>query len=192
MEGLGFPFFIFLAWLFFSLFRQAVHRQGGAGTPRRPQVPRAPESGEGATFDFFDVLRELERARDQQARPRPLPDAKPRRAPEARLHRLPVSTDEEASFRDESSAADLELARATRAEVSLDEESEDAARRRLEAIERRDRPRTAADHAAFDARIRAAPAPESAPGEAEAGTARLRSAFVWSELLGPPKALRND
>ncbi|HEX6644129.1 MAG TPA: hypothetical protein VF037_05600 [Gemmatimonadales bacterium] len=197
MEGLGFPVFIFLAWLFFSLFRQAAQGQGRSEKPRRPPVPRPPESGEGTTFDFFDVLRELERARGQQARgeqarPVALPDAMPRRALETRIRRIPDAADEESSFREEASVEDLEVSRSARAEVSLDQASEETARRRREAAERRDRPRTAADHAAFDARIRSAPAPAADPSEPGPAASRLRSAFVWAELLGPPKALRDD
>ena len=81
---------------------------------------------------------------------------------------------------------------AAREEVSLDNASEAAARRRREAAERRDRPRTPADHATFDARIRAeSEKPVPAPPKLES-IQRLRSALVWNELLSPPVSLRDE
>lgn len=62
-------------------------------------------------------------------------------------------------------------------------------RRRIAAAESRQGALTRADHARFDARIRAEPErrPPAAPGLT---TATLRRAFVWREILGPPVALR--
>jgi hypothetical protein len=81
---------------------------------------------------------------------------------------------------------------AAREEVSLDTASEAAARRRREVAARRERPRPPADHAAFDARIRAE-AEQAAPTAPKLdGAARLRSAIIWNELLSPPVALRDE
>jgi hypothetical protein len=83
-------------------------------------------------------------------------------------------------------------ARAAREEVDLDLQSIEVARRRREAVAERERPRTAVDHAAFDARIRAQPADATAVALPTARPASLREAMIWREILGPPRALSDE
>jgi hypothetical protein len=71
-----------------------------------------------------------------------------------------------------------------------DEEAEAVVQRRIKSAEARNRPLDSADHASFDQSIRA-------PVNAAAGPPRLtvqglRDAFVWREILGPPKSLQDE
>ena len=200
MDGLGFPFFVLIAWVVFSVIRSAAKAAGELEKKRPPPPDTLPTSLPGASPDFLEMLRELERA----SRGRQRPDAPPHPVPPRMPPRRPASAPQQASAprRGPPPEQDPEfienvqtLEVASREEVSLDTASEAAARRRREAAEQRDRPRTAADHAAFDARIRAEPAKTAAPPPAAPalqGVARLRSAMIWNELLGPPVSLRDE
>lgn len=187
MDGLGFPFFVLIAWVIFSVIRSAAKAAGELEKKPPPAGGPQPTSLPGMNQDFLEMLRELERAsRGQRTDPPPRP-VPPRPVPPRRVN-LPAPA-RQTEFAEEGRSLEV----AAREEVSLDATSEAAARRRREAAERRDRPRTAADHAAFDARIRAEPegAPAT-PAPMLEGAARLRSALVWSELLSPPVSLRDE
>lgn len=179
MEGFGFPLFVFIAWIVFSVIRGAAkaagelqRKQGGAGTPLPKSLP-------GMNPDFLEMLRALERARQPETTP-------PRR--------LPVSAGADAANVDEEARSlEVEVRRPAREEVSLDSASELAIRRRREAAARRELPRTAADHAAFDARIRAeADKTAATAAPVPAATARLQHALIWNEILGRPVSLRDE
>jgi len=71
--------------------------------------------------------------------------------------------------------------------VDRDDEAERVVEARLRAAERRDRTHTEADHRSFHDRI-TEPAAPAAPVQAGKGSARLRQAIIWREILGPPKA----
>ncbi len=89
--------------------------------------------------------------------------------------------------RSESEAiAALERKR-SRVEVDQDDEAEAIVQRRIREAEARNQPHSARDHAKFDAEVRA-PADRAAAGPRFA-PANLRQAFIWREILGPPKAL---
>lgn len=77
--------------------------------------------------------------------------------------------------------------RAMAAEVDYDTEVAEIARKRREVAERRNQAITAADHRAFDERIRRRDAPAPVAG---APRLPLREAMLWREILGPPVALR--
>ncbi|MGE5926896.1 MAG: hypothetical protein ACM357_06060 [Gemmatimonadota bacterium] len=198
MDGLGLPLLALIAWVIFGVIRNAA-RAAGELEKRPPPPPDAlQKSLPGMNPDFLEMLRELERASRGQQRPepavppapRPAPVPRPAARPGAPPPRRAIPAPEELPEFVEN-VESLEVA--AREEVSLDAASEAAARRRREAAERRDRPRTAADHAAFDARIRAEPEKAPASGTpALEGVARLRSALVWNELLGPPVSLRDE
>jgi len=154
----------FLVWVF------QVLRAGGQGGVRRgpgpqPRVPRPdPTQREGQQLD--QMLRQLEtRLSQQQARRgKPAPRARPRIA-------------------DAGEAASLE------APVDREAEAEALERKRLAEVAARDDALTDADHAAFEARVRAQDAAAKAPIHRLAAR-QLRDAFVWSEILGPPIGLR--
>ncbi len=81
-------------------------------------------------------------------------------------------------------------AREIRAVVDHDEEAEALLERRLAVFEEHNRPRTMADHRAFDARIR--PAPAAILKKTPRFTAdQIRQAIIWREIIGPPHALRD-
>lgn len=78
--------------------------------------------------------------------------------------------------------------RPPRVEYDADEGAEEVVRRRIVAAESRNRALNAADHEAFDQRRMKAEATAAAP-VARFPAQRLRDAFIWREVLGPPKAL---
>ena len=82
------------------------------------------------------------------------------------------------------------VAREIRAVVDHDEEAEALLERRLAVFEEHNRPRTMADHRAFDAKIRSAPA--AVLKKTPRFTAhQIRQAIIWREILGPPLARRD-
>jgi hypothetical protein len=84
------------------------------------------------------------------------------------------------------------VVREPRALVDHDDEAAALLQRRLTAAEERNRPLTLADHRAFDARIRQAPAKVSSRARSKSrfSAEQIRQAIVWREILGPPIALR--
>lgn len=84
------------------------------------------------------------------------------------------------------------VVRAERQEIDHDAASIEAARRRRAAAERRNTGRGAGDHAAFDARIRQEPVDHTAVALDNPRTIRLREAFIWREVLGPPVSMRDE
>jgi hypothetical protein len=179
VEGLGFPLFVFLAWVVFSILRGAAKSAGELQRKQRGSARPLPESLPGINADFLEMLRQLERARGgAEPAPRQLPTPRPEDEPE---------------FVENVQSLEGEVRRPAREEISLDSASEQAIRRRREAAARRDMPRTAADHAAFDARVRAEPDKTATAGATPpAATARLQHALIWNEILGRPVALRDE
>lgn len=211
----GFVVFAAIAWMVLNTVREAMKqlpggkRPDGPGGPlSRPGAPGAGRNRFGLPGSFADAspgLRELldaienAKARAEGApvrqrvsqvpqlpaevRPqRPAPGRPRPPAPEVGLEGAPSEVFEDAG-----------PVRRRRERVDLDEESAEVARRRREAVARREAGRTAADHPAFDARIRqepadvtavAVPPPRSYPD--------LRQALIWREILSPPKSLRDD
>ena len=194
MEGLGFPFFVLIAWVVFSVIRSAAKAAGDLEKKRPPPTGTLPTSLPGSNPGFLEMLRQLERAsRGQPAQQAPRPAPAPRSTPTTRSvpapgRARPLARTERPEFTEDVRSLEV----SSREEVSLDTASEAAARRRREVAARRERPRTAADHAAFDARIRAEPAEPAEAAATTEGVARLRSALVWSELLSPPVSLRDE
>ena len=114
------------------------------------------------------------------------PPVQPPRRPAAQPAEFTEDTTSLEDMREE-----IAPARVAREEVDLDLESIEVARRRREAVAERERPRTAVDHAAFDARIRAEPdATAVAPPAARHAT--MREAMIWREILGPPRGLSDE
>jgi hypothetical protein len=71
--------------------------------------------------------------------------------------------------------------------VDQDEGIEAVVARRLREAEARNRPLSAADHVAFDKIVRQGDLTAAAPRRYPTG--QLRQAFIWREILGPPKSL---
>ncbi|HEU4827585.1 MAG TPA: hypothetical protein VFT04_00175, partial [Gemmatimonadales bacterium] len=178
----------FIAWVVFSVVRSAAKAAGELEKKQRPPVGPLPKSLPGMNPDFLEMLRQLERASRGAGgapEPHPVPASGPRRLP------APAPA-EEPEFVEDVKSLEVVVRRAEREEVSLDSASELAARRRRETAARRERPRTEADHAAFDARIRAEPDATAVEAPKLEGAQRLRHALIWNELLGPPVSLRDD
>jgi hypothetical protein len=81
----------------------------------------------------------------------------------------------------------LDQASRIRTVVDQDDAVEAVVARRLREVEARNRPISAADHAAFDKSIRQGDGP-AAPGT-RFDADRIRQAYIWKEILGPPKSL---
>ena len=194
----GFVIIVAVAWMVLNAVREATKKlpggqwPGGSGGPRspRPGARRTrlelPESFADASPGLRDLLDAIENAKTRAEGGRvERPVSRP-----AAARTLPAPEPEMVS---EEVFEDARPVRRQRERVDLDESSADVARRRREAVARREAGRTDADHTAFDARIRqepadatrvAVPAPESRPD--------LRQALVWREILSPPRSLRDD
>ena len=194
----GFFILIAIAWMVFSAIREAMQKlpkDPGAGhgpsPPRPPGQPRRerprielPESFADASPGLRDLLDALEAAR----RPVPVP-----RAPQPIVLQEPETPEfHEDTTSLEEIRAERAPQRVAREEVDLDLESIEVARRRREAAARREVPRTQADHAAFDARIRQEPADATAVAMPARPALSMRDAMIWREILNPPPALRDD
>ena len=85
------------------------------------------------------------------------------------------------------------VVRTPRRIVSRDAEAEAVVRRRLAVAEEHSRALTLADHRAFDAKIRQAPAKVRSKTRSKTfvSAEQIRQAIVWREVLGPPLALRD-
>lgn len=84
------------------------------------------------------------------------------------------------------------VVREARVAVDYDDEAKAVVARRRAVATEHNRPRTLADHRAFDAKIRQAPATVSsrASSKSRFSAEQVRQAIVWREILGPPIALR--
>ena len=178
-------------WLLFNLFgrkRKSLDpkdrptaRPGVHPPVRLPSTGSDPTQMEGARLQ--DLLRELGKTLDTAAgqRGRPVPGRLP----------APKRVEPPRSLEATTEARSLEedVQRPTRAVVDADDEAEAIVARRIAAAEANARPLEAADHLAFDARIRQEPA--DATGTKGYSMRRLRDAVVWSEILGPPVSLRD-
>jgi hypothetical protein len=142
--------------------------------PTRPKSELDPTQREGARLQ--DLLRDLGRTLDQAAGPAG-------RRPDRALPRA-----EEVEPREQS--LDVEPSRRERPVVDQDDQAEAIVAKRLEEASDHGRPLSAADHVAFDQRIRQMPADKTAVRVYT--PAQLRDAIVWREILGPPVALRDD
>lgn len=188
-----------------------VSKAGKKGTGVAPPVPPRDAGTTTATqeegFSLEAVLREIERVkRDAETRsappvPKQVPPPKQsawakakaarKAAPPLRSDRLKDVQDERGPLGRQSSvrlpSAESDEASRFPEAVDLDQEAEEVVQRRLREVEARNRPLTDEDHQRFDTEIRRA-------GQEQAGRSRftaqqLRDAFVWREILGPPKAL---
>ncbi len=192
----GFSGLIFLAIVYAVLSIVSKAQKGKRGTPARP-------SSKGNTW-YPDVLADHVRTTGTQAEGARLQELlkamegvkqQAARGPSGREAAYPLPGAEEVEERES-----LEIQRApyvrpdrpapTGNVVDYDDEANALVQRRIREAEERNRPRTRADHAAFDARIR--------QKKVVAGTGvpdhiqQLRDAVVWKEILGKPVSLRDE
>lgn len=194
MEGLG---LLFLLWIVGQILEKVRGRQQPPTEERLPEVALPPTSrrGEPVSAESAEEAwqRELEelfgvpssRGPTGRRAPEPLPPAEEVEERET-LETLDSLEEEERLIsldeRVEERPAPVVLDRTAATEAVL--------RGRLAVAERQSRPLTRADHARFDAAIRAVPEP--APKRRErAPRPSLRQALVWKEILDPPLALRD-
>ncbi|MFZ5624488.1 MAG: hypothetical protein ACOY71_08660 [Gemmatimonadota bacterium] len=177
---------LIVAWIILALIGQRRKARREAGRHPPPNSP--PEAARRSQLE--ELMRELERAMDPAARgplgrsaPRPLPSAE--------------DVEERASLeRDERvESLEVDVSRPRRVVVAHDEEAVALAERRAALVEEHNRRLTAADHRAFDQRIRQAQADATRTAAAArlgARAASIRDHVIWREILGPPLALRDD
>ncbi len=208
---------IIILLIVYGLFRVIgqVQRKLGGGSerelPRRPQPDRSVEAqypsrsvdlgttarstqGEGAALER--ILRGMEQILLEGSEPPAEETVTIRRSkargPMGRGGSTPLPSAEEfeerASLEGEEEVVSLEEVRARplRTTVAQDDSAEEIVRRRIQQAAARDRPLGKTDHVAFDQRIRQAPADKTAVRRIT--TKQLRDAFVWREILGPPRA----
>jgi hypothetical protein len=177
--------------------------------PEEPQTTgQADASTAQGNFSLEAVLREIQRVK-QEAERRQAPPPK-KRPPAARPQtqseygplgrhsktRLPSSEEFEdrTSLEDQGSIEgpgrlkDFDDTRRRRVEVDQDDAAEAVIQRRMKEVEARNRPFSEQDHRSFHEKVKATdPAqPRRALGLTPG---QLKTAFVWKEILGPPKAL---
>jgi hypothetical protein len=209
---LGPALLIGFAWLVVNAIRKAGRKPPGTGAPpRRPPAtaprpgttparpggrqlpgvqprPLPPVTGADATqregSQLEALLRELGRTLERGSGP--VGRAPDRRLPPAEE----VEEGESLEASPEVRSLERDPGRQARTEVDQDDEAERIVARRIAAAEAQDKPRTKADHRAFDARIRQEPADKTATRGYT--TRQLRDAVVWREILGPPVSMRGE
>jgi hypothetical protein len=189
----------FLLWVF-NLLGGKKRTQRPQQPPRRSVPPAKPSrtaSPADSTQHEGGQLEELLRALEQRLDPTATSVPRTPRPPVGRPAPRPLPHAEELEERDS-----LEVEPVVE---SLEEDvrrPERSARDWLRQAEERERARTAeveareglshkARHEAFDRRIRLqSPAVPSDPASRRLTLAEMRQAFIWSEILGPPKSER--
>ncbi len=208
LEGL-----ILLLILWFVLDRMSKAARRRAAPPAEAETVRVrsgPREGvsEEEEITLESLLEEVRRAKRGPAgsppprrpvpRPRVQPSRQPpgpatERGPVGRRARAALPSAEEVEERESLevepqvvSYDELVGSRPARAVEDLDETAEAVVRRRIAEAEARNREHRPANHEAFHQKIAAdAGAPMAPP---RLSPAQLRSALVWREILGPPKA----
>lgn len=206
MIVLGIIYFIF--WL--------ISKAGGKKKPPRPGSATSPQQTgqldpsqeEGFSLERIlrqieDVKRQAEEQERQASLPRPKPQLRqsqarlarnPERGPMGRHSRASLPAAEDVEERDTLEGSSLEIEERVenldnrmRQQVDQDDQAEAVVQRRLQQAAARNREHRNADHKAFDKQIRE-PAPDQKV-ERRYSASSMRDAFVWREILGPPKAL---
>ncbi|MGH7498725.1 MAG: hypothetical protein ACREL3_07735 [Gemmatimonadales bacterium] len=162
----GIPIALGFLWFLFNLFGKKKPGNPGPGQPARP--PASPRTGLPPSTRLDPTQREGVRLQDL-------------------LRKLGSTLDESTT---EARSLEEEVRRPQRVEVDTDDQAEAVIARRRAAAEANARPLGRADHIAFDERMRR----EAADATATHATniAQLRTAVIWSEILGPPIALRES
>lgn len=158
---------------------------------QRPDVTYRPLSGARPDANRLPARRPPPSKRPQVAQDDrgPLGRHSQTRLPSAEEVEELATFDEGRSLEDTETVegSDVNRARRTRVRLDADEQAEAVVEQRLRAVEARNQPHKAADHRAFDQGIRAGE-PAATPALRFTND-RLREAFIWREILGPPKAL---
>ncbi|MBA3258639.1 MAG: hypothetical protein H0T68_04120 [Gemmatimonadales bacterium] len=178
MDPIGLLFLGFL-WFLFNVLRKS---QGQTG-PTPPSAP--PGTGdatqrEGSRLEA--LFRELERTLGEGAGPSGRPAGAPLPPAEEVENRETLETGVEVV------SLEQEVLRPPRPRIDREERAEGIEAARVASAEKRSGALTRADHAAFDARIRQAPADATAVRALT--SEQIRRAVVWREILSPPVSLR--
>lgn len=183
---------------------KAQHRPDAPRSLPAPQAPRplpqarakspAPRKAPAARDRTAPVARQREvprRGSVEQSDRGPLGrHSRSQQVPGAEEVEVRTSWEDQGSLEVEESIEVLDdtRLRPPRVEYDADEGAEEVVRRRIVAAESRNRALNAADHAAFDQRRMKGEVKAAAP-VVRFPMQRLRDAFIWREVLGPPKAL---
>ncbi len=178
---LGFLVLLALLWGFIQMVNSAQKRARGTGTGGPPaQRPARSQRTPGRPPGTFEELLEQMRGQLEQGKAGgarvTLPGAEEVEDRES-LEIVPVVVSRE-----------LPAPAQSRKVVDFDDEAETLIRRRIAQAEARNHALTAADHRAFDKRIRREPVKTIAPAHPR----NLRQALIWKEVLGKPVTLRDE
>ena len=175
--------FLGIVWLLFNLIGKARGSAPRAPEPPSPRPGRRvnlPDATQREGHQLETLLRELQRTLGLPAET-PVRLERTRR-PEAEE----VEERESLEVEPETVSLEREVRRAERTRVDQDEGAERIETRRIASAAARGGALTRADHAAFDERIKAQPADQTAVRRFN--PAQLRDAMVWREILGPPRS----
>jgi hypothetical protein len=174
-----------VVWFVVNLLTGTRRKTPPQQVPRqRPPTPTGPTLAdatqrEGSRLEI--MLRQFERALEQaQQAGQPAGTSLP---PEEEWEER-----ESLEVEPEITSLEGEVHREARQRVDQDDEAEQIEVRRIQAAAARDTPRSKAEHAGFDKRIRQEPADHTATRGYTAK--QLRDAVVWREVLGPPVSMR--
>lgn len=193
----------FILWLFSKLGKQKQRGREQAQDYQTEVGQGDATQQEGLSLErILRQIEEVKRQAEEKERlarlPKPRGDWRSERlsnaGPMGRHGRTELEAAEEVEERDTLEAGSLEveeqvenLDSRVRQRVDQDDEAEALVQRRISEAQARNRALRSADHKAFDKRIREA-APEQKV-ERRYTAKSMRDAFIWREILGPPKAL---
>lgn len=198
-EASGYEGLIVLGIIYFivTLVQKAGKRGGRpAGQPPEKRLPAAAGNvTEPASVSLDTILKEIERVKrqkqlEQQAQRSPLssrPAAKSMAAPRAGPPQRPDVIQDERGPLGRIAKTRLESADEVEVRTSADEQAEGVVQQRLKEVAARNRPVAEANRRTVDPAARAQVGPSAVT--LRYTPEQLRQAFVWREVLGPPKAL---
>jgi hypothetical protein len=192
MEGFG-PIALFVLWVVVSLVGRAAQgkKKGERQAPRpAPQRVERPASRQAQPSTFEELLAEM-RGELERAKQMEEAEAAGHEPWQRELEGAEEAEDRE-SLETEPEVVSLEVEphRAERPiEVSQSDAMQALVQRRIDAAELRNREWRLEDHRRFDQSIRVVKRPVA---QLAVGKVSLRQAMIWSEILGPPVALRDE
>jgi hypothetical protein len=201
----------FIIWVFSKVGKQKRRAQEQAEAQQYGTEVSSGDATQQEGLSLERILRQIEEVKRQaeekerQAQlPQPRPQLQPRKdwrserlsnaGPMGRHSRTQLEAEEEVEELETLETGSIEveeeienLDSRVRQRIDQDEQAEAVVQRRIAEAQARNRAHRGADHKAFDKRIRE-PAPETKV-ERRYSAKSMRDAFVWREILGPPKAL---
>jgi hypothetical protein len=184
-------FGLIVLFVIIAVFRAAAKQPARAARQVRRAAPPTAVGGAPARRQpgMGDLLSEVRRALEEAARQQQARAAQPAMEPTEFEEEEGESL--EVDRREPESLEIVDVARPERIAPDRVQEGRAIVSQRRKWADEQTGPITAADHRAFDDRIRRPEAPPPV-SPAVARAARLRDRLIWREILGPPVALRDE